>query len=270
MPKNAIVIGMPRSGTSMLTNIFAQSGFFAAEDEANDLRAADEFNPSGYWEAEDLINANNEIFNAVGYEPHNTWLKEPISKTQARNILQLTASKEHIQLVKKYNSTQPWVWKDPRLCYTIGYWWPLLDHSNTRVIFLKRDPKQIYSSFIRLNWRERGQDGLDDVMKRIDDHLSNAEESIIRFSIPHIEVNYSDFGVHAERISNKIGEFFEINLSSSDLGFDTKLNTSGFRGSVMKLVVKFGDLLPDSLRNALKILTPKFLLRLIFPHRYKN
>jgi len=270
MPKNAIVIGMPRSGTSMVTNIFAQSGFFAAEDEANDLRAADEFNPSGYWEAEDLIHANNEIFNAVGYAPHNTWLKEPISKMQAKNISQLTPSEDHIQLVKKYNNAQPWVWKDPRLCYTIGYWWPLLDHSNTRVIFLKRDPKQIYSSFLRLNWRDNGSEAHEDVMKRIEDHLSNAAESIAQLSIPHIEVNYSDFGERAKQTSNKVGEFFEIDLSSNDLGFDNKLNTSGFRGSVMKTVVRIGDILPDPIRNILKKLTPEFLLRIIFPHRYKN
>ena len=261
---------MPRSGTSMVTNIFAQSGFFAAEDESNDLRAGDEFNPSGYWEAEDLINANDEIFTAVGYAPHNTWLEEPISFIQAEEILQLTPTEEHIQLVKKYNSRQPWVWKDPRLCYTIGYWWPLLDHRNTQIIFLKREPKQIYSSFLRLNWRDSGQEGLDDVMKRIDDHLSNAEASIARYSIPHIVVNYSDFGDYAEQTSIKIGDFFEIDLDSKDLGFDNKLNTSGFRGAVMKTVVKFGDLLPYSARNLLKKMAPKFLLKIIFPHRYTN
>ena len=59
MTYNAIVIGMPRSGTSMVTNIFAKSGFFLAEDESNELRAGDEFNPSGYWEAQDLISAND-------------------------------------------------------------------------------------------------------------------------------------------------------------------------------------------------------------------
>jgi len=270
MKKNAIVVGMPRSGTSMVTNIFAQSGYFAVEDESSDLRAGDEFNPSGYWEAQDLIDANVEIFGAVGYSPHNTWLKEAITTEQAEQILQLTPTEKHIQLVKKYNSHKPWVWKDPRLCYTIGYWWPLLDHTNTRVIFLKRDSKEIYSSFLRLNWRTSGQEGRDDVMQRINHHISNAADSIARFKIPHIEVSYSDFAEQPEDTSKKIGEFFDIDLNVDALGFDKKLNTSGLRGAIMKIAMKTGGLLPDSLKMMIKNMLPKFLLKAIFPHRYSK
>lgn len=268
MQKNAIIVGMPRSGTSMVTNIFAKAGFFVAENIENEVRAGDEFNPSGYWEAQDLIKANDEIFNMVGYSPDNTWLEEPISSEQAQGICRLSPSDEHRSLVEKYDKKHPWVWKDPRLCYTIGYWWPLLDRNNTRVIFLKRDHEEILNSFLRLNWRTNDPQCRADVLKRIDDHLLTAAESINQHNIPFIEINYSDFRKQPEITSRKISEFFDIKLTVDDLGFNSKLNTSGLRGSLMKVVNKIGDLLPDSLRKFVKKLIPTAILKSIFPHRY--
>ena len=40
--KNTIVIGMPRSGTSMTAAIFARQGYFLAEDTDEELRPGDE------------------------------------------------------------------------------------------------------------------------------------------------------------------------------------------------------------------------------------
>ena len=62
MPRNIIVVGTPRSGTSLAASIFARLGHFVADDEAAQLRDPDHFNPGGYWEAEPLIEANASLF----------------------------------------------------------------------------------------------------------------------------------------------------------------------------------------------------------------
>ncbi|MEJ2363028.1 MAG: hypothetical protein P8Z75_16755 [Gammaproteobacteria bacterium] len=51
MAFNTIVVGMPRSGTSMTAAIFARAGYYVSGDDEKQLRIGDEYNPDGYWEA---------------------------------------------------------------------------------------------------------------------------------------------------------------------------------------------------------------------------
>ena len=268
MSKNAIIVGMPRSGTSMTTNIFANCGYFIAENESKDLRSGDEFNPSGYWEAEPLIKANAEIFSSAGYPHDNTWLYDRISSQQKHKIHELEQTDNHKSLVDIYNTNSPWVWKDPRLCYTIGYWWSLMDKDTTRVLLLKRDHEEIYNSFIRLKWRKTSTDSKTDVFKRINDHICAAEEALKKYDIPHITVNYADFKTDPEKTAELISNFFDLNLSSEDLGFKQNLNTSSLQGKLIKLSDSLGNILPDPIRKLIKKLIPGFLWKLIYPHRY--
>jgi len=267
MRKNAVVVGMPRSGTSMTAAIFANKGYFVAEDEKNELRKGDEYNPAGYWEAEPLIKSNAEVFNSVGFMHDNTWLYEAISAQQAMGILALAKDPKHAGLVKHYDDHQPWVWKDPRLCYTIGYWWSYMNPETTRVLLLKRDPKEIHQSFLRVKWRTSSKQDKLDTYQRVEDHINAAEYAIKKLAIPHIVVNYSDFAKYPESTARQISDFFGFDLSPEELGFSRKLNNSRLLGRLSTQVDKLGDRIPDGLRKKIKSCIPKSLIKLIFPHR---
>lgn len=267
MAKNAIIVGMPRSGTSMTAAIFARKGYFVAEDEKAQLRQGDEYNPSGYWEAEPLIQANAQVFNAVGFEHDNTWLYDAIEPQQALDILKLGNRSEHAALVERYQQHQPWVWKDPRLCYTIGYWWQYMDPQTTRVLLLRRNPKEIYQSFLRVKWRQPLRQDRKDTFNRVEDHINAAQHALDALSIPHIVVNYADFANDADATAKKISEFFEFDLTAQEMGFSKKLNNSRLLGKLSTFVDRIGDRIPDGLRKKLKSLMPKALLKFIFPHR---
>ena len=86
MPKNVLVVGMARSGTSLTASIFVKKGYFVAEDPENQLQAAGPHNPGGYWELEDVKEANVEVLKAVGFQHHNTWVAEEIRPEQAEDI----------------------------------------------------------------------------------------------------------------------------------------------------------------------------------------
>jgi len=268
MPKNVLVVGMPRSGTSLTASIFANKNYFVAEDEKNSLRDSDEFNPSGYWEAEDLIKCNAEIFTASGFNFDNTWLYDSISDEQASKILQLQQTKEHKELVTKFNSKSPWIWKDPRLCYTLGYWWPLLNPETTKVLFLKRDPIEIYDSFIRLKWRTNSNEDKTDVISRIEKHLHAAEISLEKYNIPHVVIYYSDYKNHPTETVKKLNSLFELNLDITDIGYNHKYNNHSWQGTLTRLTDKVGDILPKSTRTLIKSLIPKFIWKILNPNRY--
>jgi hypothetical protein len=268
MSKNVIIVGCPRSGTSMTTNIFASNGYFVAEDSNTQLRQGDEFNPSGYWEAEPLIRANAEVFSAAGFSFDNTWLYEAISEQQEQQIDALATMAEHQKLVDTYNKNSPWVWKDPRLCYTLQYWWQLMHESTTGVLLLKRDPEQIFQSFLRLKWRDGSPQQKAEGLERIVNHMKAAEATVKRYNIPHLVVHYEEFESSPQQVVQKINAFFGLSLSASDLGYDKKLNHKGLKGRLSLLLDRAADLLPDRVRKAVKGLMPKKLLNLIFPHRY--
>ncbi len=95
MPKNVIIVGMARSGTSLTASIFANHGYFVAGDPDSELQDANINNPGGYWELNRLKDANAEIFQAVGFAHHNTWTSDEISPDQAEGIYALQQLNEH-------------------------------------------------------------------------------------------------------------------------------------------------------------------------------
>ncbi len=261
MAKNALIVGMARSGTSMTTRIFTGQGYFVAEDEKEQLREADHYNPSGYWEAQPLIDANVDVFKAVGFEHDNTWMFDAISAESIEQVSAVKPFEHHRKLVDNYNQHSPWVWKDPRLCYTLNYWWPLLDQNNSVVILLTRKPEEIYQSFVRLKWRESTRQDKDECYQRIADHISHARKVITEQNIPFVEVDYSDFETQPQQTVDKLNQFFDLSLSLSDLGYDKSLNHKGIRGKLIILSDRLAEKMPSGLRRFIKSLLPNCLLK---------
>jgi len=269
-PKNVLVVGMPRSGTSMTASIFTRNGYFVAENESKELRKGDEFNPSGYWEAESLIKCNAEIFEASGFQHNNTWLFDSITDNQASNISKVTPLNNHKDLISKFENNRPWIWKDPRLCYTLSYWWPLLNPETTRVLLLKRDPNEIYNSFLRVKWRTPSETNKLDVFNRIEHHLKAAKKAIEQYNIPHVEIHYSDYKNNPDDTVKKINQTFNIHIQTNDIGYNHKLNNQSFNGVILRIINRVGDILPSNIRTIIKKLIPTFVWKIINPNRYSK
>jgi hypothetical protein len=264
MRKNVIVIGVPRSGTSMTAAIFARNGYFAAQESETELRAGDQHNPDGYWEAERLIEANVDLFKAVGYAAHNTWLFEPISELQAERLAEVQIMARHRELVANYNAKAPWFWKDPRLCYTLGYWWPLVNQETTAVLLLTRNVDHVFRSFLRLGWRQSAADR-DDVVGRLTSHMAAARRTIGRLDIPHITIDYADFEKQPEETARKIRDFFGLDIDFRELRFNKLLNHSSTKGRLIARLEKMALVMPAGSRRFIKKLVPEWVWNKLFP-----
>ena len=106
MPFNAIVVGMPRSGTSLSASLLVNQGYYVAGEE-KELNPGDEFNPAGYFEAEHLIENNVDAFKAVGFEHHNTWRYDAITAGQASALNELEPLAGHAAYVDEMNRQSP-------------------------------------------------------------------------------------------------------------------------------------------------------------------
>lgn len=258
---------MPRSGTSLVAGIFGRKGYFAAADPDAELRTGDQHNPGGYWEAETLTRMNAELFAAAGYGEDTSWLGAPISTEAAARIDRLAPLPRHRELVAHYEAHAPWLWKDPRLCYTLGFWWPLLPAETTRVLLTRRDPEAIWRSFVRLHWREPTAEARADVLERIEAHLRAATATIARLGIPHLELSYEDFAADPSAMARRLSDFLDLPLAPEDFGFSKKLDHSRLRGRIGTLVERAYERLPSPMRRVAKRIAPSALVRVLFPER---
>lgn len=266
MPKNILVVGMARSGTSLSASVFAKNGYFVAEDEERELKPGNVYNPIGFFEAESLIARNRQIFNYVGYQFDNTWMYAPIQDKHVALINQLSPSAEHISFVQKYNGRSPWVWKDPRLCYTLRYWWPLMD-SNTAVLLVTRKKEAIYNSFLRTKWIGASKAERDATYACIEAHITNAKQALLDLNIPHVEVDYDDYRVAPRQVCNKLNAAFGLTLTESQLNYHPEYNHSSLMGRLSTRLDMLLNRLPTRWINTLKRATPRGVRRAFFPER---
>lgn len=260
VPKNVMVVGMPRSGTSLTMGIFARKGYYVGPVKRKRYREGDEHNPFGYFEADALVKRNARIYQRAGFPHHNTWLFDRISPESARRIRELDPSRDDIELVEAYETKSPWAWKDPRFPYTLGYWWPLMDPDRTVAILTRRDPEDVRESFRSMGWPVK-----DDLLERVEEHFVNAREVAEDLRIPHTIVHYSDYLERPEDVARRIGALVGVELSVDDLNVHPELDHSKGPRSVRDLARRQALRLPRPIRRAIRRATPRWAMELLVP-----
>lgn len=191
---NIIVLGSGRSGTSMLTGILNNAGYFTGE-RSNYLKT-NKSNPKGFFEDYEVNTINEDILNEnlitipekirKTFFPSRTfyrarWLARlPINQT----IKSTEQIKRRIEAVV---NNQPFCYKDPRFSYTLPIWNEVLG-SNIKFIVVFREPNKTADSIVReckenphLNKLKINQDIALDIWISMYSHiLSNYQKSSIK------------------------------------------------------------------------------------------
>lgn len=263
MPRNVIIVGPPRSGTSLASNIFARQNFFSGKP----VIGGDDYNPFGYFEAEDIIEANVGVFQAAGFAHHNTWKFDPISDSQIERIGELAARDEDQQLLQSWNQHSPWMWKDPRFSITLKYWARIIDWDEVGVILTIRNPEDVYWSFRRKGWCQAGQDVRQATIRRIVQHAENARRVVDEFNLPHVAVEYGEYSACPNDVARRIGEFVGLELGVDDLNFHSQLDHSSGRGRLAGHARILLRKLPRGPMRKLAGLLPRGIQSSILPER---
>lgn len=251
----------------MTAGALARAGYHAADEEGEDLRGGDEGNPGGYWEAEPLIERNVEAFAAAGFPHHNTWLFDPISDEATERLSTLKPLPGHADFVERQSGMAPWMWKDPRLCYTLGYWWQLMDPDETAVVLTLRSWEAVYNSFLRLGWRERSPEAEADVKARVDAHLAAAQRAIDTHSIPVLEWDYEESIGDPDGAVRRLSAFVGHPIDVGHLGASSAFNHSTMTGRLRTGVQRWLGQLPAGIRKPLKKVAPTKAIEMVFPER---
>uniref|UniRef100_A0A7S3P3U2 Uncharacterized protein n=1 Tax=Amphora coffeiformis TaxID=265554 RepID=A0A7S3P3U2_9STRA len=156
-----IILGMHRSGTSMLAGLLATAyGYFPGETE--ELIPPRYANAKGYFERVDIVRQNDRFMQQARlsmpmfhsnilftpwvitqYEDYYTTPYDMLNATMSEDVTTALnfMNNEH-PIVHTDHPTIPWVQKDPRMCVTLRTWLPFLKQPPA-VIITYRHPAEV-------------------------------------------------------------------------------------------------------------------------------
>jgi len=162
-PQKIFVVGMHRSGTSLVTKLINLAGFDIGDKFPFNKNHS---NPTGHWENREALIINQKLMMIAG-GPNVRWCT-PFKFSD--NWL----SKVPKELTKKAQKIQPYVMKDPRFCLTLPFWKTIFD---IKCVVVQRDLEKIVQSLIRRSY--------DTMMRR-------EAENLCRFYLSKLNKNLQD------------------------------------------------------------------------------
>ena len=139
--KTVVVLGPPRSGTSVTAGILESLGV-----DMGNLRGADSENPKGYFEDKDFLSLGDDIYQAASPGSHG--FKPP----PIENILRVKEQfegriKKLLEKRAEEARMRNWGWKATSTILTIEIFLPYLENPHFIVVF--RNPLHIAESIVK-------------------------------------------------------------------------------------------------------------------------
>lgn len=193
-----LVMGMGRSGTSLLMQVLNAAGF----DCGGGFIADNENNPRGYFEIKKVMNFNISIIKQATGDEDSLY---PIPKP--KDIEQYVGTPVPMEF-----PSHNFAVKDPRFSVTLPIWEPYLKTMDCRILFSRRNPEAIAESMARAYHID-----LSTSRTIINEYIRQAEENIARFHFPTVDVVYDDWftnpSKNIERIESLTGRELNVDLS---------------------------------------------------------
>ena len=144
-----LVLGMHRSGTSVLTRVLSLLG--ASLPKKLDLPESGRANEAGHWESRDLVAIHDDLLASGGSTWHDwrafnaEWSASDVAEVYQQRLLDL--------LKQDFGESRFFIIKDPRICRFAPVWFEVLEQfdSKTHVVMPIRNPLEVAASLQRRN-----------------------------------------------------------------------------------------------------------------------
>ncbi|MFI5351672.1 MAG: hypothetical protein ACHQZS_01830 [Candidatus Binatales bacterium] len=154
MPRNCIILGSGRSGTSLASGILAKAGYFMGDA----IWPANEGNPKGQFEDEEVNGINEELLAQVVPLPTDGFIRRlrlrsrPLAGFQRWLAalplgVSIRCSPDLARRIEAVTARAPYCFKDPRFCYTLAAWRPYIRDALLLCVF--RHPSVTAGSIVK-------------------------------------------------------------------------------------------------------------------------
>jgi len=138
-----IILGMHRSGTSLLTGLLSQVGVVMGRRLYAPQKGVNE---KGFWEHEDIVDTHDELLLHLGSQWDDLL---PLDKEWWKADVVQPFTDRLIGLVRRDFSSAPvWTLKDPRMCRLLPLWFHIFASLQVNPIFIcmNRNPFEVVAS----------------------------------------------------------------------------------------------------------------------------
>ena len=147
--RSICILGMHRSGTSVISRIINLLGFYLGED--SNLMKGNTDNLEGFWERNDIVNFHERLMTRLKMK-WDTPISLPAQWTTLDEIKPFR--EELIELIlRNFSNHKAWAWKDPRTSILIALWKEVLNDLGIRFFCLVsiRNPLDVAKSLEKRN-----------------------------------------------------------------------------------------------------------------------
>jgi len=202
------IIGMHRSGTSMIAKLLQQAGLYLGPEKQ--LLGPDAANPDGHFEHKGFLKINRELLQYLGA----AWQFPPQGQLNWQDNAALEPLRADARaLIAELSARRPWGWKEPRTTVLLPFWKSIAP--GLRFVLCIRSPLEVAKSLTKRNnipleqgiflWHRYTRAALED------------SEGCSRL-IVHYEDFFSDPGGEIDRLVAFCGLKRPENLSAMDPG----------------------------------------------------
>ncbi len=126
-----VVLGMHRSGTSLVTSLVEATGFSCGKYPMKPSQD----NPNGYWEDELIVDINNKLLSSLGYHWYSlVWLD--LSSLKQSAIYEELHNIAIKYLNELFDGNKKIAIKDPRMCILLPFWLDVFSEIDAEIKFV--------------------------------------------------------------------------------------------------------------------------------------
>jgi hypothetical protein len=206
MKPNVIILTNGVSGSSVLSGLIARAGYWLG-DRTKKVQYET-------FENDELVELNVQILR----KSHYLWCDvadiPPPSTQKIRELSEAVWSDSFERFTQECNRHRPWLWKDPRLCYTIFFWKSFLALEDCRFIFVSRNLMQTWTGMIL-----RGKTGMPmEELKIISDNCLKAVTRFIEENqLDLYSLSFEKLTMQPEIAVAELNRYLGTELAVSDL-----------------------------------------------------
>lgn len=223
------------AGSSVLTGILARQGFYLGRQTAKlDFDT---------FENADLVALNMKLLRLSGYLHRDANDLPPPDVQKLEDLAETIDVTRYLQFLEECEAHRPWIWKDPRLTYTIHFWKRLMAFDDVNILVMSREFAQAYAGLIlkRRVYMHPGE------YRQI---LNNYHKSLKRFLGQFgghnvLELTFEEFLLHPSRCIDRMNAHFGTTLSMDDVTtvyrgplFRKRYSTSDYVRAVLQYTIK--------------------------------
>ncbi|MFV0277718.1 MAG: sulfotransferase [Parahaliea sp.] len=206
MKRNVIILTHGWTGSSVFTALLTQAGYWTGDK----THLKPDYNT---YENTELVKLNKQMMNELGYQGDH---EHEFNYGEIKRIAQVAETADlsvYRNFVERCQDNKPWIWKDPRLTWTIRVWAKLLPLEEIAFIILTRDDEQAWiSSNLRRHIQSRR------FTREYNRGITGSLEDFLTAKhCDYLSYRFEDLLLSPEKTLGELNSFLDVELSMEDL-----------------------------------------------------